>query len=94
MVFQKTMTAFPNGQCTGTVQQHREQFDKEDFIEKLTLEVLQLPVRFKQANFRSAEEIRCVQHFPVHQPETMDKEKLDGGDLPKATSSTLGAIKK
>ena len=56
---------------------HRELLDREHFIAKLPLEILQLPVRFKQENFRSEEEIRCVQHFPVHQLETMDKVELE-----------------
>jgi hypothetical protein len=60
-----------------TLEQNREQLDREDFITNLPLEVLQLPIRFKQRNFDSEKEVRCVQHFPVHQPETMDDENLE-----------------
>jgi hypothetical protein len=60
-----------------TLEQHREQLERDGFIANLPLAVLQLPVRFKQANFTAEEEVRCVQHFPINQPATMNKENLE-----------------
>ena len=56
---------------------HKKVFDGPNFIADLPREILQLPIQFKQHNFKAEEEVRCVQFFPVTEPATMGKAEIE-----------------